>query len=258
MKIQTVKSPGGIEAWLVEEHAVPLMALRFAFEGGNAQDPAGKEGVANFLTAMLDEGAGDLTSSEFQERMEEIAMRMSFEDSRDAFYGSFETLTAEPRQGGRAAAARDRPSRASTRMRSSASASSCWPTSSTPTRDPEKVAAKEWFAVAFAGHPYGRPAQRHRATVGAITRDDLEAYRKRIFAKSNLKVVAVGDIDADAARQAARRGVRRSAGQGRSRARAARPSRSRAASRSCIEMNVPQSVARVRLSAPCRARTRTS
>ena len=60
MKIQSVKSPGGIEAWLVEDHSLPLMAMRFAFEGGSSQDPAGKEGLANFLTAMLDEGAGDL------------------------------------------------------------------------------------------------------------------------------------------------------------------------------------------------------
>ncbi|HWK37460.1 MAG TPA: hypothetical protein VNR88_00945, partial [Hyphomicrobium sp.] len=59
MKIQTVKSPGGIEAWLVEEHAVPMMAMRFAFDGGSSQDPDGQEGVSNFLTAMLDEGAGD-------------------------------------------------------------------------------------------------------------------------------------------------------------------------------------------------------
>ena len=35
------------------------MALRYAFDGGNSQDPVGKEGVANFLTAMMDEGAGD-------------------------------------------------------------------------------------------------------------------------------------------------------------------------------------------------------
>ena len=93
MKIQEIKSPGGIEAWLVEEHTVPLVAMRFAFRGGNAQDPEGKGGVANFLTAMLDEGAGDLTSSAFQERQEELAMRMSFSDGRDAFYGTFETLT---------------------------------------------------------------------------------------------------------------------------------------------------------------------
>ena len=53
MKIQTVKSPGGIEAWLVEEHAVPMMAMRFAFDGGSSQDPLGKEGVANFVTAII-------------------------------------------------------------------------------------------------------------------------------------------------------------------------------------------------------------
>ena len=49
MKIQEVKSPGGITAWLVEEHSVPLIALRFAFEGGSSQDPDGKEGLSNFL-----------------------------------------------------------------------------------------------------------------------------------------------------------------------------------------------------------------
>ena len=42
---------------------MPLIALRFAFDGGSAQDPEGKEGLANFLSAMLDEGAGDI---EFQ------------------------------------------------------------------------------------------------------------------------------------------------------------------------------------------------
>ena len=93
MNIQSVKSPGGIEAWLVEEHGVPLMALRFVFDGGNSQDPAGKDGVANFITAMMDEGAGDLKSAAFQERMEDIAMRMSYDDSKDSLYGSFETLT---------------------------------------------------------------------------------------------------------------------------------------------------------------------
>jgi zinc protease len=34
MKIERVTSPGGIEAWLVESHANPLIAMRFAFRGG--------------------------------------------------------------------------------------------------------------------------------------------------------------------------------------------------------------------------------
>ena len=48
MDIQRVRSPGGIEAWLVENHANPLIAMRFAFRGGAAQDPTSKEGLRLF------------------------------------------------------------------------------------------------------------------------------------------------------------------------------------------------------------------
>ena len=199
MKIQQVKSSRGIEAWLVEEHSVPLMAMRFSFEGGNAQDPLGQEGVANFMTAMMDEGAGDLDALQFQERMEEIAMRMGFEDSRDAFYGSFETLTAN-RDAAiellRLAITRPRfDADAVERIRKQLLAGLAF-----AAKDPDKVATNEWFELAFPGHPYGRPANGSPESIGRITRDDLEAYRRRVFAKNTLKVVAVGDINAETLR----------------------------------------------------------
>ncbi|HEU0018251.1 MAG TPA: insulinase family protein, partial [Methyloceanibacter sp.] len=62
MDIKRVMSPGGIEAWLVESHANPLIAMRFAFRGGAAQDPDNKHGLAYFVSGMMDEGAGDLNS----------------------------------------------------------------------------------------------------------------------------------------------------------------------------------------------------
>jgi zinc protease len=194
MKIQTVKSPGGIEAWLVEEHSVPLMALRFSFEGGNAQDPMGKDGVANFLTAMMDEGAGDMNAAAYQEKMEELSFRMSYDDTRDAFYGSFETLTANRDQTiPMLQLALTRPrfdTDAVDRIRRQLQANLVY-----SARDPEKTAYKEWFATAFSGHAYGRPSNGTEASLAAITRDDLENYRSGVFARSNLKVVAVGDID---------------------------------------------------------------
>ncbi len=67
MKIQKVKSPGGIEAWLVEEKNVPLITMEFAFKGGAAQDPDGKKGVAYLISGMLDEGAGELNAQAFQD-----------------------------------------------------------------------------------------------------------------------------------------------------------------------------------------------
>ncbi len=195
MNIQSIKSPGGIEAWLVEEHSVPLMALRFAFDGGNSQDPEGQDGVANFITAMMDEGAGDIKSEAFQERMEDISMRMSFEDSKDSLYGSFETLTANR---DKAVAllklAVEKPrfdADAVERIRQQLLANLAY-----AEKDPDKVAATEWFALAFAGHPYGRPSNGTKETVAKITSADLANFHKRTFAKSNLKIVAVGDIDA--------------------------------------------------------------
>jgi zinc protease len=173
-----------------------MMAMRFAFEGGSSQDPTGNEGLANFLSAMLDEGAGDLTSREFQERMEEISMRMRYEDSKDAFYGNFETLTANRDEAAKLLKLAINTPRFDTdaveRIRQQLQAALAY-----AARSPEKVALNEWYAVAFEGHPYARPSAGTEETVAKITGDDLEGYRKRIFAKDTLKVVAVGDINAE-------------------------------------------------------------
>jgi zinc protease len=190
-----VKSPGGIEAWLVEEHSVPLIAMRFMFDGGSSQDPIGKEGLANFIAGMMDEGAGDLTSAAFQERMEELAVRMSFDDTRDGLYGNFETLTANRDMAIdllRLALTKPRfDADAVDRVRNQLLASLAY-----AAKSPDKVASKAWSAKAFAGHPYGRPSEGTTESLLKISGQDLEAYRKRVFAKDTLRVVAVGDIDA--------------------------------------------------------------
>src|SRR6476659_6371808 len=94
MDIKRVTSPGGIEAWLVESHANPLIAMRFAFRGGAAQDPQAKQGLAYFVSGMMDEGAGDLDSVTFQERLQTLAMRVEFDASRDVMLGNVQMLTA--------------------------------------------------------------------------------------------------------------------------------------------------------------------
>jgi zinc protease len=197
MNIQQVKSPGGISAWLVESHNVPLLALRFAFDGGSTQDPKDKPGVANFLTALMDEGAGDLRAAEFQERMEEIAMRMSFADGRDTLYGSLETLTANRAKAVellKLAVTQPRfDADAVDRIRRQLAANIAF-----AAKDPTQVATKAWNQLAFGDHPYGRPAEGTTESIASITSADIKAYHRRVFARDTLKVVAVGDIDAKA------------------------------------------------------------
>ncbi len=63
-------------------------------------------------------------------------------------------------------------------------------------KDPSKTAMIEWFKVAFGPHAYGRPVNGTLASVAAITPADLHAYVEKNFARDNLKVAVVGDIDA--------------------------------------------------------------
>src|SRR5205085_4440537 len=86
-KIEPIVSPGGIKAWIVREPSVPVVAMDFAFGGGADADPADKPGVGNMVSAMLDEGAGDLDARAFQERLEERAIQINFSSGRDHFRG---------------------------------------------------------------------------------------------------------------------------------------------------------------------------
>ena len=89
-KIQRLVSPGGIEAWFVQDATVPLIAMEYAFGGGATQDPADKPGVGNMVASLLDEGAGELDSKTFHERLDRRAIELSF--SLDA--GLFPRLAA--------------------------------------------------------------------------------------------------------------------------------------------------------------------
>ena len=92
MNIEKITSPSGIEAWLVQERTVPLITLNYAFQGGASQDDAGKSGTANLAADLLDEGAGDLDSKTFHERLENHAIDLSFRVGRDDFHGSLRAL----------------------------------------------------------------------------------------------------------------------------------------------------------------------
>jgi zinc protease len=193
MKVERVVSPLGIEAWLVQEKNVPLIAMQFAFNGGAAQDETGKEGAAYLLSGMLDEGAGDLSSTEFQEKVEEIAIRLGFEASRDNFSGKFQTLSERKEEAFELLKlAITQPSfdqDAIDRVRLQIVSGLKF-----EENNPNNVATRTWFKNSFGDHPYGRPTKGTEASLKALSRDDLKAAHKKIFSRENLKISVVGDI----------------------------------------------------------------
>ncbi len=194
--IQRVVSPGGIEAWLVQEPAVPLIAVDFAFVGGSVQDPPDKGGTANLVASLLDEGAGELDSKAFADRLERKAIEMSFAAGRDNLGGSLRTLTGNRDE------AFDMLRLALTAPRFDASdvelnRAQILSMLRRQTTNPGDIASRRWWETAFPGHPYGRPVSGAQETLPNITIDDLKSYTHRVLARENLKIAVVGDIDAE-------------------------------------------------------------
>jgi zinc protease len=197
MTIQRVVSAGGIEAWLVEEHAVPLIAVQVGFHGGSALEPSGHEGLAAMLASMLDQGADNLDARAFQEILADKAIELEFSSSRDAFFASFGALSEQR------SAAFALMSKALTKPRFDADPlarvrAQMLARLKREGEDPDSIAQKRWFEAAFPGHVYGRWPHGTPETVSALSADDLRGFAKRLFTKDRLNIAVVGDIDAAA------------------------------------------------------------
>lgn len=194
-KIERVVSPGGIEAWLVSDSSVPLIAMNFAFQGGANQDPIGKPGTAYMTAAMMDEGAGDLDAKAFQSRAERNAVEMNFSTQRDQMRGSLKVLKDRKDEGFdllRLALTLPRFDQdALERVRAQ-----ILTVLRRETTNPNDIGSRLWWRTAFPEHPYGRPTNGTLESVPTLSRDDLLTYTRRVFARDRLKIAVVGDIDA--------------------------------------------------------------
>ncbi|WP_420335843.1 M16 family metallopeptidase [Roseibium sp.] len=200
VEVEKVVSPQGIEAWLVEDHTVPIIAMNFSFDGGSTQDPIGKEGLTRLLAATLDEGAGDLTSEDFQGKMEELAVSVSFSTGRDRFYGSLRTLRPMlPEATELLSLAVNAPRfdespvermkiQLTTQIKRNESS-------------PSAIAGRQLADFMFSDHPYARPTLGTVDTMGALQPDDLRVQHAKILTRRDLKIGVVGAIDAESLAQ---------------------------------------------------------
>jgi zinc protease len=195
-KIQRLVSPGGIEAWFVQDATVPLIAMEYSFSGGASQDPPAKPGVGNMVADLLDEGSGDLDSKTYHERLERRAIELSFSSTRDNLRGSLRML-------------KDNKDEAFDLLRMALTSPHFDGTDverirtqvlsglRRDTTNPTALASRKFLEVAFGDHPYGRPATGTLESVPKIEIADLKDYVARVLAKDGLRIAVVGDVDPD-------------------------------------------------------------
>ncbi len=196
IEIQEVTSPGGITAWLVEDHSIPFAALELRFRGGTSLDEPGKRGSVYLMSGLIEEGAGDMDARTYARELESLAASFTYNagddtvsisarfltENRDEVIDLLRTTLLEPRFD------EDAVERVKAQILSGLRSD---------LTDPNDIAGRSFAAMAYGDHPYGSEGKGTLETVAALTRDDVATAYDSVFAKDRLYVGAVGDITAE-------------------------------------------------------------
>ena len=191
--IKEITTPAGFKAWLVEDHTIPFMALRVAFKGGASLDAPGKRGATNLMTALLEEGTGDLDARGFASATETLAASFSFDASDDSVSISAQVLSENRDEamvllrGAIVAPSFD--NAAIERVRGQVLS-----IINSDLKDPEEIAQRAFDLAAYGDHPYGSSIDGTTESVTALSRKDLIAAHQGAIAKDRVYISAVGDI----------------------------------------------------------------
>ncbi len=196
IKIQEVTSPGGITAWLVEDHSIPFTALEMRFRGGTSLDDPDKRGAVYLMSGLIEEGAGDMDVRTYARELEALAASFSYRatddtvsisarfltENRDDAVNLLRTTIHEPRFD------QDAIERVRGQVLSGLKSDQT---------DPNDIAGRSFAAMAYGDHPYATDGKGTIESVSGLTRDDIIAAYQNVFAKDRLYVGAVGDITAE-------------------------------------------------------------
>ncbi|MEX0286648.1 MAG: M16 family metallopeptidase [Paracoccaceae bacterium] len=197
VQIQEVTSPGGVKAWLVEDHSIPFMALQVSFKGGASLDAPGRRGATYLMMGLLEEGSADLDAIAYTQALEALAASVEYDstddyvsisarflsENRDQFIPLLRDTLMKPRFD------QDAVDRVRDQVLSGLA---------NDAKDPDKIASSAFSAMAFGDHPYGSSEKGTIESVSALTRDDMLGAHARVFARDRLVVGAVGDITPEA------------------------------------------------------------
>lgn len=193
--IQTLTTPGGLNAWLVEEHSIPFTALEIRFKGGASLDPEGKRGAINLMTGLLEEGAGDLDSQGFSAARESLAASFEYRSYDDVTSISARFLT-ENRDEAMALLKSSIMEPNFDKVDIDRVRGQVLSSIRSDKTDPSAIANLTSSKLAWGDHPYGSSFDGTEDSVNALTRDDMVAAHKAALARDRVYISAVGDINA--------------------------------------------------------------
>jgi len=192
--------PNGVVLLVAERPAVPIVAVRVYHRAGAVFDPRGREGLANLMGALVTRGTANRTARELDAAIEFVGGRLEAGAGRDGLTVSLSVLRKDLGLGldllrevvltpafPEAELKRKVAEIQAAIQRSEES--------------PETVAARALAPLVYPNHPYGSPVEGTRASVGALTRDDVVAFHGQYVRPDSTIIAVVGAITVDEARR---------------------------------------------------------
>ncbi|MGH7701587.1 MAG: insulinase family protein [Gemmatimonadales bacterium] len=184
--------PNGLRLVLVEDHRQAVLSLRLSLPAGTAYDPSGNEGLSDMVAGLLTKGAGERSAEDLAATIEGVGGSLAASSEEDFLAIQADVLTPD------AELAFDLLSDITLRPTFNLAELLLLRTQTLSAlraelAQPASVASR-WLARGLYGdrHPYGRSPT--PASVQAITRDDVTAFREARFRPAGALLVLAGDI----------------------------------------------------------------
>ena len=192
--------PNGIVLLVAERPAVPIVAVRVLLRAGAVYDPAERGGLANLTGAVLTRGTAKRTGPELDSAIEFVGGSVEAGAGRDSLTVSMTAQKKDLALGldlvSEVVLTPTFPQAEVARKLSEIQAAI-----KRSEEDPGTVAARALGRLVFDGHPYGRPVEGTRESVGRLTRDDVVAFYRERARPDTTVVAVVGAITVDEARR---------------------------------------------------------
>ena len=185
----------GARVLVVRNDEQPVVSINLRVASGDADDPAGKAGVAGATAELIDNGTTTRSAQDIAAAIDFIGANLGAGSGPDWSSVTLTTTTPHLEAGLDVFAdvvmnpsfPADEVEKERRRQLTALQVQ---------LSQPDVLAARRFFSAVYGEHPYGWSPD--PASVEAITRDDLAAFHAAHYRPDNALIVVAGDVDADA------------------------------------------------------------
>ena len=198
VRIEHWTTQSGAHAYFVERHGLPIVDVSVEFAAGGAYDPPERAGLGQLTLTLLKGGSARYSETDVDRRLADAGaeLRDNFDLDRAGF--ALRTLSSQGEFNLAVDTLADilQSPRFAPEIFEREKARAVANAAEAETQ-PDHVAEKRLYALMYPSHPYGLTAT--PATIGTITRDDVERHYRNLYGSSGTAVTIAAIVARPAA-----------------------------------------------------------